>query len=1147
MMQLAHIALVQWHLFGREDLAISGDSAILGQNRSGKSTLIDLIQAVMTGGSRRWYQFNRSAGETGSRKSERNLRGYCLGQLNEHEFLREEAVTHIALVFDDPAGQRPPVSVGLCIEASVLEEAQVVGRYIAPGIRIDTTMLVEELEGGQQRSAPWALARDRLEQACVAKGTALIRPDGPRNHIREYMRQLFTGRRHSDPERFIRVFVMALSFEDMRSVEGFVHNFLLAKNDIDIGELRESIQRYRDIQKDIHELERRLEALRALAVLVTDFVSLLEREEVARGVARLAGLTEAGSALLANLKERRDNQASLEATQREIARYEAEIESLKEQQESLQAQLAAEGAAGKRAVVLSELKSVELARNAVVKRLEARFLAVALAASLLDHREKLAPLKLGALFELLEKLKVASADLAPPSWPRDPYEMEELIAAGRDVASANVGKIRDRRDEAITQRRQLQSEIAALVERRDQARAGQISLDDRTARLMAALEREGMQPRALCQVAEIIDADWREAAEALLGRDREAVLVEPEHASRAVEILRGSRDTYRGCRVVNTRRLAEQPPSFDSDSLAAVFASSDPLALAFIRFRTGQVRRADSQSELMGGGRAIMRDGAYNSGIVVEVLRTQDLKIGRAAAPLMEAELVRQIEERRGWLANHGDTERFHDDIVKKLDALIAETAAEDRLDLLVSVLDQHDESRIDLQKRLDAIAATIDPRIQEGLDRLKLQLRAADDDKAELTDRRGSLRQAGLEIQKRLDAGDGIPGSWLCLRARRAIFRDRVRSLGQLAPLREPYVALRPRPLARVAQDMMRRADEARDAYRAREGEIREALGHYRASFDSTAPVAVQGSIVSEVKPWLEINVQALEENELIQYRRQADEAADQISILFRTSFIHELNARFNDLKTEIDTLTRALKARPLHGEIYTLHARPKEEFAALHRLARDSENDEQLFDALFGRAEPRDEEHARALAEIERLLGDAALDFTAYQDYRNYYTFDLRMEDVAKGRQTSFDKRKGTASGAERQVPYYVVIGAALSSIYHGARRQYEPDELGLGLAVFDEAFSKMDGPNQRTLLQFYDDIGLQVLIAAPTEKRSVVYENLDTVIDVFRHGDTASAEVVRIKSHARTQMRAANPQHLSDASLAALLDAPASDAAE
>ncbi|HEY6817635.1 MAG TPA: SbcC/MukB-like Walker B domain-containing protein [Croceibacterium sp.] len=1146
MMQLVHIALVQWHLFGREDLSIAGDTAILGQNRSGKSTLIDLIQAVMTGGSRRWYQFNRSAGETGSRRSERTLRGYCLGQLSEHEVLREEAVTHIALVFDGPDGIRPPVSVGLCIEASVIDEAQVVGRYIAPGIRIDTDLLVEQIEDGRQRSAPWALVRERLEHACSAAGTALIRPDGPRNHIREYMRQLFTGRRHSDPERFVRAFVMALSFEDMRSVEGFVHNFLLAKNDIDIGELRDSIQRYRDIQKDIHELERRLEALRALAELVADFVALLEREEVARGVARLAALIEAGAALLANVKERRDNRGALDDTQREIARCDAEIAALREQQESLVAQSAAEGAAGKRAVVLSDLKAADLARASVLKRLEARFLAVALAASLLDHRERLAPLKLGALFQSLEALRSKSEGLEPPRWPREPFEMEELITAARETATANVGKIRDRRDEAIAQRHKLQEEVAGLVERRDRARAGQVALDDRTTRLMTALERENMRPRALCQVAEIIDPDWREAAEALLGRDREAILVEPEHASRAVEILRASRDSFRGCRVVNTRRLAEQPPGFDAGSLATVFASEDPLAMAFIRFRTGQVRLAETQAELLGGGRAIMRDGAYNSGIVVEVLRTQDLKIGRAAAPLMETELARRIDERRGWLATHVEAERFHDDIRRKLEPLIEAVPEADRLDLLVSAIDQHDETRTELQKRLDRIAATVDPAIQEGLDRVKLQLNSANDEKSEHIGRRGELTQAGIDIQRRLDAGDGQPGSWLCLRTRRAMFRDRVRSRTQLTALRETYLSQRTRPLSRVAQDMLKRADDARDAYHAREGEIREALGHYRGRFDNTAPVAVQGSITTEIKPWVASNVRALEENELIQYKRQADDAAEQIGRLFRTAFIHELNARFNDLKTELDNLTRALKARPLHGEIYTLHARPKEEFASLHRLARESENDDQVFDALFGRGMPRDEEHARALAEVERLLSDEALDFTAYQDYRNYYTFDLRMEDVAKGRQTSYDKRKGTASGAERQVPYYVVIGAALASIYHGARRQYDQAELGLGLAVFDEAFSKMDGPNQRTLLEFYDDIGLQVVIAAPSEKRSVVYENLDSVIDVFRHGDSASAETVRIKAHARTQMRAANPQHLSDVALTARIDPPVSDAA-
>ena len=51
--------------------------------------------------------------------------------------------------------------------------------------------------------------------------------DNARNHIREYMRLLFTARRASDPERFVRAFVLALSFEDMRSVEHFVHNYPL--------------------------------------------------------------------------------------------------------------------------------------------------------------------------------------------------------------------------------------------------------------------------------------------------------------------------------------------------------------------------------------------------------------------------------------------------------------------------------------------------------------------------------------------------------------------------------------------------------------------------------------------------------------------------------------------------------------------------------------------------------------------------------------------------------------------------------------------------------------------------------------------------------------------------------------------------------
>lgn len=1138
MMQLSRISLVQWHLFGREDLDLSGDTAVLGKNRSGKSTLIDLIQTVMTGGSARYYRFNRSAGESGSRGSERTLRGYCLGQLGDGETLRDAAVTHVALLFEDPDGVRPPVSIGLCVEASSQEEAQVIGRYVAPGVRIHTDMLVEPLDdgpagaAGQIRAASWTTTRRRLEEACSAAGSELARPDTARHFIRDYMRHLFTGRRHTDPERFVRAFVMALSFEDMRSVGQFVHQFLLEKKDIDIGELRDSIGRYQDIRKDIRDLERRLEALNEIKLLVDRFEELLEREDVARGTALLASAVEAGAGLLAGLRRQRKIAHARADADREIARHDEEIAALEADIESLQAQLAAQDAASQRSVVHSELKVLEQERTLVLGRLRARFLTTARGVSLIDHAERLASLKLGELMRTLEAMAAQSAGLEPPAWPRDPSAMDALIDAARPQAAAALAKVIERRDAAIGERRKLEAEAQEQERRLEHARTGRVRLEEPTAHLMAALEREGMRPRALCQVAEVLDEGWREAAEAFFGRDRETIIVDAGHAARAVEILRAGREMYRGCRVANTRRLATLPREAAPGTLARVLASDDPLATAFIVFRAGQVELAESQPALLAGGRAIMRDGAYNNGIVVEVLRTRDMKIGRAAVPLMEQGLRRQIDELNALVATHRGIERFHEDIAKRLEGLAQPVEASDRLDRLAIDIAERDDRRAQLQLRLDRISAMIDPALLSALEGLKARRQALARDKQELVERRGGLARDAAEALRTLGGGHELVGSRACLRHRWTAFRGRVRNRAQLALLRPTYAARGSMPLAAFVRELEQRANQAREDYRACESDIRQAHGRYRL-LDEGAPVVQPSQVITVIKPWVTSGIEALENNELIQYRRQAEEAARQVVRIFRTAFVHELNARFNTLRTEVDLLNRALRTRPLHNEIYSLHFRPKEAFDALYRLARESEENETLLDLLFDPSSGGGA-HADALAEVERLLGDPSLDFSAYQDYRAYFDFDLRMQDITSGRQTSYDRRRGVASGAERQVPYYVIIGAALASIYHGTRQQYDRPDLGLGLAVFDEAFSKMDGPNQRTLLDFYAHIGLQVVIAAPSEKRSIVYENLDSIVDVFRHANTVTAETARIKPHARAKMRAANPQHLSDADL-------------
>jgi uncharacterized protein YPO0396 len=87
---------------------------------------------------------------------------------------------------------------------------------------------------------------------------------------------------------------------------------------------------------------------------------------------------------------------------------------------------------------------------------------------------------------------------------------------------------------------------------------------------------------------------------------------------------------------------------------------------------------------------------------------------------------------------------------------------------------------------------------------------------------------------------------------------------------------------------------------------------------------------------------------------------------------------------------------------------------------------------------------------------------------------------------------------------------------------------------LAIFDEAFSKLDGKNQRQMMTFYKKLGLQVVIAAPYEKRVTILEHMDTIAEVDRLGERARVTVVQLKERARRELSAMNPDQIPDAEL-------------
>ena len=110
--QLTRIHAVQWYGFC-DSFDLAGQTIITGVYGCGKTGIIDLIQTVLLGHPERESRYNLSLAEIGSsgREDKRNLRGYCLQDLNLKDhghpvYARGSSRTYIALEFTWPNNKR---------------------------------------------------------------------------------------------------------------------------------------------------------------------------------------------------------------------------------------------------------------------------------------------------------------------------------------------------------------------------------------------------------------------------------------------------------------------------------------------------------------------------------------------------------------------------------------------------------------------------------------------------------------------------------------------------------------------------------------------------------------------------------------------------------------------------------------------------------------------------------------------------------------------------------------------------------------------------------------------------------------------------------------------------------------------------------
>lgn len=1149
---LSNLVLVNWHNFEPVELPFARCTAVIGENRSGKSTLLDAIQVGLLGNHGQWRELNRAAADERSRRTVRN---YCLGMLAAGQApLRESALTWIGLHFrDEESGH--DVSIALNLTASLHDTSEQTNRLVLPGYRLRLSDLCDAYEeDGSSFVQPldWETATGRLAKRIAGiPGAALLTPSGPERYMAEFMKAMSVGGRSPQPRTLAKAFVNAVAYREVASDDQFFKRFLLPEKPIDIAQLRTAIATYREVDAQIKRLRSEIGLLREAAREGERHLAALAEAEAEDWMSARAEAQLAWRQLRRNRARLAERQRQAEMAADEHARAREELAEARAELDDLRARLHQSSA--------GQLRQIELEEERIQRQRADAERELAAWGTLIRDALQVAGDGLlagsGGLSALSDGLK-ALAPLAggDGGFPRDPAGLRRALEALGPLApaAAHLDRIarqawlaeeqaRQRRDEALTRLKRL---------RDGQAPVGEEVLD-----FMRALRAEGMEPELLCALVTVTDEGWRDAAEALLGAERETIILPPEQVERAIRYWREQRGRYRRCRVARTDKVAPESRTPQPGTMAAIVRTEHPLVAGYLRRRIGEVRLAETVEALRAPGRAIMRDCMYDDGLSVRRLFSNGPPLlGRAVGAAAEEHLAREAEQLAGEAEAAAREARRHAAASRALQALAeALTGGRQPVDLL-------DEARARAAERLEALRQqrrkvedSIAPDWTAEAARLERQVASLQETCDESAAERTRAQTEADQIRRQLGDGDDAPGSVLH-------FRLRLRQLRQ-ANGRVPAVPLAGLPgraeLRRRFRERLERlqgepksvahearqkglqhksaAAAARDAFWSRVEEYRRRIANPQSEHLQSTRMPV-----AEAVDWISGRIAWLQDHALLEHETQMERASREMTKAFQTDFVAAVRDRMEIVAQEVDRICAILRPHSFHQERYRFRHRTAAEYEGVIRLAQLAADDParlmSLFDEDRGEAPADPSAHDEAVEQVKRLLLSEELDPARFEDYRNYWTFWLESAQVGTDRWVSFQSRKGTGSGAESQTPFYIAMAAALAAAYRGGR---EARTGGMGLALFDEAFSKMDPNNQRRMLDFFVDIGLQPVVAAPLSGQTALVSRMDRILEVWRSGDRAEVETYAPGPQLRLAIEREDPSRLTREQLMAIAE--------
>lgn len=1068
---LTRVQLINWHYFENERISFHGSTLISGENTAGKSTILDAIQLVLTTNTRR---FNVAANEKGNR----NLKGYVrckIGNVGE-TYLRKDAVpANVALEFYEEKGDRYFV-IGVHM-LSADEESQVVTRWYMEECRLEDLSFMAD---GHAALADEFRVKNK-------KITYIDQKNAARDRFKRRLGNL--------DDKFFDIIPKSLAFKPMDHVKEFINKFVLSEARVDVVSLRENIETLSELESILAVSRRQQEALEKIlgkygeieekdhSILVNDILLDLARRDAAK-----LEMEELEKRIRLNGQALESDRESSTELEKQITALDSQILAINVDKESNHSNRMREQAQRR----IDELKRDIDGKNEDNKKLAFQI------RCLMNYLNDLAKLEYRPVTrreaELLGKAGESDGGAAADGGKAQIVERLETFARKEQIELQEKGVL------LKAEMKHVSDEIEECQGRLKNLEKRVLPYPEYARKLKELVEKEfarrGIRSTVyfLSELLEITDHTWNNAIEGYLNTQKFYLVVEPEYYVVALEVYDRNRKQIHTAGIINTRKIptGHEP---DQDSLAAVVKSENRYAKAYADYILGRVRRCADVHELEEHAIAMTPDCMLYQGYVVRHLNPRDYEnpfIGQNAYRVQIGNVRRQIEEKVQKRSSLREQISIYDAVLESGRQVNLEVL---RLylnvpEVLRDLQDQLTVARIDL-KEAESDPTLIELNIKlEGKEKerhdKRQQQKALEKEIVRLEEQIGSRQNAVKEKNREYEA------------IREALERKSDEEGLAYREADEKYRQNRKsKQPGTIAENYAPRGQQLLNE---RERLLNGAEGLYGLQMRFNQEFAADFVTGLTGIPDYREALQKLKGVEIVRYEEKLMAAKEDCEQIFRSDFLSKMKENIEGAKNEFRSLNKALDSIYYGDDSYRFKITFDKRKEGLYKMITSENNQEgiNLWTSAF------EEEYREEMSDLfEKLMtkddnGQKIVE--EYTDYRSYLDYDIEIHK-RDGSVQRFSDIYGEKSGSETQVPYYVAIAASFYQLYRYGN--------SVRIMLLDEAFDKMDDERIQSMMDFFNGLGLQVILATPPAKIEVIGEKVGTVLTAIRVGQSSIVE--------------------------------------